>query len=118
MATESPESTATLFERHLNNVVSHNLEGVMEDYLEESVIFTQQGPAQGRAAIENLFRDVIMPLLSAEVMQKFNLIRHDVVGDAVYLYWSAEGTTPMASDTFIFRDGKIVYQSFAIADWV
>ena len=89
----------------------------MEDYIEESVIFTPQGPAQGRAAIETLFRNVILPLLSAELMQKFNVMRQDIVGDTVYLLWSAEGTTPMAADTFVYRDGKIVYQSFAMAAW-
>ncbi len=89
----------------------------MDDYTEESVIFTPQGPVRGKTAIEALFRDAIFPLLSAELMQKFNVIRQDIVGDTVYLLWSAEGTTPMAADTFVYRDGKIVYQSFAMAAW-
>ena len=72
---------------------------------------------QGRAAIEALFRDVIFPLVSEELMQKFTVLRQDVVGDGVYLLWSAEGPTPMAADSFVYRDGKIVSQSFVMAPW-
>jgi ketosteroid isomerase-like protein len=117
VTTQPAESTATLFERHIGNVMAHNVAGIMEDYNEESVILTPQGPVQGTAAIEALFRDFILPLLSPELIQKFNMVRQDVVGDAVYLLWSAEGTTPMAADTFVYRDGKIAYQSFAMAAW-
>jgi hypothetical protein len=41
------------------------------------------------------------------------LARQDVEGEVAYIVWKAEPFIPLATDTFLIRDGKIVAQSFA-----
>ena len=48
------------------------------------------------------------------VKQKFgNQVRQEVIGDVAYILWEAKPWFPMATDTFIVRDGKFVMQTFA-----
>jgi len=43
-----------------------------------------------------------------------SLIRQDIQGDVAYVLWKAEPYIPLATDTFVIRDGKILAQSFAV----
>lgn len=42
----------------------------------------------------------------------FRVLRKDVIGETAYIAWSLADTR--GSDTFVVRDGKIVYQTVAI----
>jgi ketosteroid isomerase-like protein len=117
MTTESKQSTDTVFARHLNGFMTKDQAALVADYADDAVIFTAQGPVQGKAAIEALFADVILPMANEDFMRNMKVVRQDIVGDAVYLLWAVEGMVSMGLDTFIIRDGKIVYQSFGMAPW-
>ena len=41
------------------------------------------------------------------------LVRQDLEGEMAYIVWKAEPFIPMATDTFVIRDGKIVVQTYA-----
>jgi hypothetical protein len=43
----------------------------------------------------------------------FKLIRQEVVGEVAYILWEAEPWIPLATDTFVARDGKFRVQTFA-----
>ena len=115
MTTESANSVETVFSRHLASFMNKDREAIMADYADDAVIFTPQGPVQGKAAIEALFVDVILPMATDEFMSNMKLVRQDIIGDVAYLQWSVDGMVSMGLDTFVIRDGKIVYQSFGMA---
>lgn len=108
--------TATLdvIDNHLHAFHDGDLDRLMQDYTEASVLFTPDGPLAGPAPIRrfmtNLFREFAQPGASFELRIK------EVRGEVAYIVWSAE--TPdnqyeFATDTFVVREGAIAYQSFA-----
>ena len=114
MPTKQAESTATVFNHHLQAVMAHDLPAIMLDYVEESVILTPQGPVRGKAAIEASYTDFVLPLLTDEFLQNMKMLRQDIVGDVVYLVWQVDGIADLGVDVFVIRDGKIVSQAFAM----
>ncbi len=94
--------------------MNKDLATIVADYADDAVMFTPQGPVQGKPAIEALFANVIFPMATEDFMRNMKLGRQDIVGDAVYLLWSVDGAIPMGVDTFFFKDGKIVAQGFGM----
>ncbi|WP_458188152.1 nuclear transport factor 2 family protein [Haladaptatus sp. NG-WS-4] len=107
-------TTRSVLEHHVTAFDDQNLEAVMEDFGEESVIITETGTYHGRDEIEGLFEE-----LFADFSQPGSTVelRHQTIEDEVaHIVW--EGETPdndyeFATDTFIVRDGTIVTQTFA-----
>ena len=107
-------STANVLEHHLSCFGSGDLDGIMTDYTEDSLLFTPEGPLKGREAIRGLLASLIAEF--AKPGASFEMKTQTVEGEAAYIVWSAEtadNTYELATDTFVVRDGKIVYQSFA-----
>jgi ketosteroid isomerase-like protein len=107
-------STAEVLEHHLVSFGKGDLDAVLSDYTEESVLFTPKGPLRGLAAIRPLFVSLLAEFGKPAV--SFAMIAQHVVGEAAYIVWTAETTDnvyAVGTDTFIVRNGKIVIQSFA-----
>lgn len=106
--------TTAVLEHHLDAFGNQDLEEVMVDYTDDSVVVTNMGVFRGLDEIEGLFAD-----LFAEFSQDGSTIDVDdtvVEGDFAYLLW--HGETPdngyeFCTDTFHIPDGTINYQSFA-----
>lgn len=107
-------STEAVLEHHLDAFTEQDLEAVMEDYVEDSVVVTNMGTFRGLEEIEGLFEN-----LFAEFSQEGSSITMDeqtVEGDFGYIIWHAE--TPdnvyeFATDTFHIPDDTIAFQTFA-----
>ena len=100
--------------RHLNSFLDNNLEAVMSDYTNESVLITQGATYTGLEEIRVFFVGLSMHF----PQQKSNLVLDKVVAndDLVYIVWHAKTPSlqvPIGSDTFIIKDGKIYRQTFA-----
>jgi ketosteroid isomerase-like protein len=111
---QQAEQVETVFARHVQAVMARDLQAMMADYSDDVVMFTPQGPVQGKAALEANVRDFVLPLLTDEFVQKLKIIRQDIVGEMVYLLWEVPGIAPMGVDVFVIKDGKIVSQGFAM----
>jgi hypothetical protein len=85
----------------------------MTDYTPESVLFTPEGPVPGLQPIRAFFEN-FLNTSPPELLQAMTLIRQDVQGEIAYIMWKADPYIPLATDTFVVRDGKIVAQSFAV----
>src|SRR5262245_57402946 len=118
--TQAPEaeapmsSTLDVLDHHLRSFASGDLEGIMEDYTDESVLFTVDGPLEGcgpiRRLMSGMFSEFAKPGASFEMRAK------TVEGEVAHIVWTAETADnryEFATDTFVVRDGKIAYQSFA-----
>ncbi len=113
MSTQTAVSTtAEVLAHHLQAIGEHNLDDLVSEYTEESVIFSPQGVVKGQEQIRGFFAEALK-LLSPEVMATFKMARQEIDGEFAYILWSAAPTILTAQDTFCVRDGKIVMQSFA-----
>ena len=107
-------STETTLQHHLDAVARGDLEAVMRDYSDESVVITPDGPLRGLAEIRRLFAKIVKDMLPPG--SEFELLRSDVEGEVAYTVWrgsSARFNFLIGTDTFIVRGDTIVCQTFA-----
>jgi len=105
-------STETTLNHHLN-AFSEGIDSIMSDYTESSVLFTPDGPLVGTDPIRAFF-DGFLRNSPPELFRAFTLVRQDIQADVAYIMWKAEPFIPLATDTFVVRDGKIAVQTFAV----
>jgi predicted SnoaL-like aldol condensation-catalyzing enzyme len=111
-AGESP-STRALVQRHLSAFLDNDLEAVLSDYTDESMLVTADATYSGRQAIRGFFAKLV-PLFPKE-KSRLDLDRMVVDGEMAFIVWHA--TTPavkvtLGTDTFVLKDGKIHRQTF------
>ena len=107
-------TTQQILDHHLEAFGEGDLEGILEDYTDSSLLFTPdgilRGPSEMRPLFEALFAEFAKPGAS------FDMKKQSVEGETAYIVWTAEtadNVYELATDTFTVRDGKIVAQSFA-----
>jgi hypothetical protein len=105
-------TTEATLSHHLQ-AFSEGIDAIMLDFTPESVLFTPDGPLQGLEPIRAFFAG-FLNTSPPELLGAMTLLRQDVQGDVAYIVWKAEPYIPLASDTFVVRNGKIVAQSFAM----
>ena len=106
--------TREVLDHHWETFLANDLEGVMEDYTESSVLVTPSGTYKGLEEIRGNFINAFKAFPTQEAT--LTLTESKVVQDIGYILW--EANTPgfnlsFATDTFIIRDGKIVRQTYA-----
>jgi len=107
-------STETTLQHHLDALARGDLEGVMNDYADDSVVITPDGPLRGRDEICKLFGKIVRDMLPPG--SDYQLLRQDVEGEVAYTVWrgsSERFNFLIGTDTFIIRNDKIVCQTFA-----
>ena len=112
MSNSGTKGTNSVLDNHLAAAQRGDLEGVLSDYSEDSVLFLPQGPARGIAELRQFFTAFLSKPPSG-FPKAFELLRRDVDGEVAYIVWKAEPGVQLATDTFLVRDGKILVQTFA-----
>ena len=105
-------STEVILTHHLN-AFGEGVDSIMSDYTESSVLFTPDGPIAGEGPIREFF-DGFLRNSPPELLRAMTLVRKDIRGDVAYIMWKAEPFIPLATDTFVIRDGKIAVQTYAV----
>ena len=111
-AAETSDTAATL-KRHIDAVLSGDVEAVLRDFTDDSLIFTPDGVLRGLTAIRK-DTEAFFENTPAEMMAVLQIIRQDVEGDVAYLLWKAEPFVTLAAETYVVRDSKILAQTFAV----
>lgn len=109
-------SVLEVVRHHVTCVARSDLQGIMEDYTEGSVLFSPDGVLEGREAIRAFFSSLTTSLMPAGT--SLHVVREDHRGDTVFLLWQAEAPTMrfhLGAETLTVRDGKIATHSFAAA---
>lgn len=110
--------TVTLTEltlmRHLQAASERDVDRILADYTDESVLYTPDGPKRGRDELRTFFTELLEKLPDGW-FESFRMLRREVCGEVGYLLWKADPHVPLATDTFIVRNGKIVTQTFAVS---
>ncbi len=112
-------TTQEVLEHHIKYLHAGDLEGTLLDYADNAILVNMGGPKEGLDEIRAFFKDSIANCLPAETT--YEDVTTYVHKEVAYIIWKADSpfcTIPYGTDTFIVKDGKIVWQSFAgIIDW-
>src|SRR5688500_7677977 len=110
----SEESTSKVLDHHWQAFVANDLEAVMADYTDESILITPDKTLKGLQEIRDnfVFAFTSFPKGKSTLKLRKSIVQHEVG----YITW--EATTPKTkksfnTDTFIIHDGKIVRQTYA-----
>ena len=114
MAWYTMSDTESVLDHHLEAFANQDLEKIMVDYVEDSVVVTNMGVFRGFDEIEGLFAE-----LFEEFSQDGTTLEVDdtiVESDFAYILWHAE--TPdsvyeFCTDTFYIPGETIDFQTFA-----
>jgi ketosteroid isomerase-like protein len=107
-------STQRVVENHIQRFREGDLEGVLEDFSPEAVVFTPSGTLKGKSEIKTLFQNLLEEFGKAGASETVRTAIFE--GNYAYLIWSGEtgdNNYEFATDTLVVRNGKIVMQSFA-----
>ena len=107
-------STQDVFDHHLACFAAGDLEGILSDFGEQSVLMTPLGLLRGPSEIRTFF-EAVLAEFSAPGTQ-FTPHQMLVEGDCAFAAWDAETSANKyegACDTFVIRDGRIAVQTFS-----
>ncbi|MEM7343325.1 MAG: nuclear transport factor 2 family protein [Chloroflexota bacterium] len=108
-------SVQEVLTHHLEAFSAGDVEAIMEDYTEESVLIIPYATLTGLEAISAAFAGFFGGLFKPGTYE-FTLDRSEVVDDIAYIVWHSTNTGAdvlLGTDTFLVRDGKITIQTFA-----
>ena len=113
LSPSTSEASKKIILNHLNSFQHNDLNAVMGDYTNDSVLITQDGTYKGLDAIKSFFIRLIIHFPKEK--SSFDLDTLVIDDEFAYIVWHARTpslTVPIGSDTFVIRNGKIYQQSF------
>ena len=99
-----------IFAHHGKALGAGDLDEIVVDYAEDSVLITPAGVARGKDRIREAFAKLLDDLPSAA----WDLKNQVFEGDVLFLEWTADSAANRVDDgvdTFVFRDGVIWAQT-------
>jgi len=107
-------SSMNFLMHHLNSFLSNDLDAVISDYTNESVLITPTATYTGLKEIRAFFAELVKYFPKQK--SDFGLDRTVIKNEMIYIIWHAK--TPVVSvtfgtDTFVIKDGKIHQQTYA-----
>jgi hypothetical protein len=106
-----PADAHTLIQNHLQ-AATKGVDAVMQDFTDDSVLITPDATYRGLAEIRQFYAAFLKGLPKG-FFDAFKMNRQEVVGDVAYILWEAKPWLLLATDTFVVRDGKVLFQTFA-----
>ena len=107
-------TTEEVLNHHLSTFGARDLEGLLSDYTEDSVLLSPQGTFRGLEQLRNLYTAFFDEF--GKPGMTFDMDCQIVDGETALIVWKAETADNVyeyAADTFVIRDGKITSQTFA-----
>lgn len=96
---------------HLHALVARDIDDLLADYADDSVLITPAGVARGKAGVRAAFDKLSAALADAV----FDVKTQTIDGDVVLLEWilDSPGTRVEGADTFVLGDDKIRVQTIS-----
>lgn len=111
-------TTQEVLNHHLECFGKGDIDGITEDYTEDSLLMIPDATIRGAQNIKAAFSQFFGEGgLFQPGTYEFVMDRTDVAGEIAYIVWHAKtsaGEIPVGTDTFVVRDGKIAVQTFAM----
>ncbi len=109
------KNAESIISNHLSSFQNNDLEAVMSDYTNESVLITQDAVYKGLKEIASFFANLIPHFPKQATSFELNKM---IVNDGfAFIVWNATTPSvdlPLGSDTFIIKDGKISKQLLVV----
>ncbi|MEM7485243.1 MAG: nuclear transport factor 2 family protein [Bacteroidota bacterium] len=108
------KTTEQILNHHLESFGGANIDEVLSDYTEDSVLVDQEKTYKGIDEIRTFFEWLLGVLPPGS---DFEMEKLDVTGEYAYIAWNASSAKTdflLGTDTFHIVNGKIVYQSVAV----
>jgi hypothetical protein len=112
-AKATKKSTESVLQHHVQALMARNLDELMKDYCQDSVMCTAESTARGLAGIRAMFGG-LLKAFPPEVSANMKSIKLDINGEYAYAIWTMFPAVKLGSDTFHVCDGKIMMQSVII----
>nr|WP_315158323.1 nuclear transport factor 2 family protein [uncultured Flavobacterium sp.] len=106
-------ATQNVLMHHLTAFGENNLDEILLDYSEESLILTDQGKIQGLNNIRQLFEAMFILIPSGATFEIKSLTISDCVAQIIWSSQSSTAEIPFGSDTFLIEDEKIKVHTIA-----
>ncbi|MDP8929685.1 MAG: nuclear transport factor 2 family protein [Actinomycetota bacterium] len=107
-----PTPTDAVVDHHLR-AFYQGIDPILDDYTDDSVLITNKTTYKGLAEIRSFFTDLIADLPDEGFDEAEKIHRMEIEGEVAFLVWEAKPWFDFCTDTFVVRDGKIRYQTFA-----
>lgn len=111
-------TTEEVYGHHADAFLSQDIDKLMKDYSENSVLITPDGKIyKGMEEIRETFKYAFSEVFPPQT--RLDVSKLVIEGEVVFVIYSAtdestgEVFMPFATDTFIIQDGKIKYQTIA-----
>lgn len=98
---------------HLTAFGNNDLDEIMKDYTESSVVMAPHGSVNGLTAIRKFFEDFFGNIPKGST---FGMKQKIIASNVAYIVWDSESDStkiPMGTDTFVFDGDKIQYHTVA-----
>ena len=108
-------STKAVLDHHLAAFGAGDVDDILADYTEDSVLVSPRGAVVGLDGLRAMFSELFGGLFAPGTYD-FTLDAETVEGDVALIVWHATTASmdvQYGVDTFIVRDGKIKSQTFA-----
>ena len=108
------DTTEDILQRHLLAFNTNDMDGIIQDYAPDAEIWRGDEIFAGTDAIAAFYTRIfsIFPYGATD----FELQKRIVKDDKAYIVYTAESSKasiPFATDSFLIKDGKIIWQSGA-----
>jgi len=103
--------TGAVLQNHLQ-AARDGVDAVMQDFTDDSVLITHEATYRGLVEIRQ-FYTTLLNGLSRGFWDAFKMNRQEVVGEVAFILWEAKPWLLLATDTFVVRNGKFLFQTFA-----
>ncbi|MEM7468449.1 MAG: nuclear transport factor 2 family protein [Pseudomonadota bacterium] len=103
-----------VFDHHLEVFGDGDMDGILSDYTEQTLMVYGDKTWRGLVGARDFFNMWLDELIPAG--SKFDLTGRVCVDDLLYITWTAESAKykfEFGTNTFLIRDGKVIYQTVA-----
>jgi hypothetical protein len=104
--------TRNVLQHHFDSSYKADLDAVMEDFTEQSVLVTEEASFVGLRAIRDFYTSLLQ--LFSKGFVSYKLKKVVVIKDIAYITWELKTSDieiPFGTDTFIMQNDKILYQT-------
>lgn len=105
--------TAAVVNHHFTGFGMRDVDVIMEDYTEESILVTPDGSFIGLEEIETYYKNLLPNFPIDDTTLDIDILT--VQEEIGYVVWHAETSdidVPLGTDTFVVQDGMIMRQTF------
>src|SRR4030042_512558 len=110
-AKATKKTTESVLQHHVQALLARDLDEILKDYCEQSVLCTPMGTAKGLKSIRESFVSALR-MLTPEALGNMKSTKQDINGEYAYVVWTALPTVKLGSDTFHVHNGVIMLQTF------